>query len=85
MEYYIIAFRSRSDTLAFYEFLKNNNLAVSVVNTPKDAGVGCGLSVKVGKNFAPFINKALYLFKRKSYAGVFAVYEEKGKRRVRAV
>ena len=85
MEYYIIAFRSRSDTLAFYEFLKGNGVFVSVVTTPKEAGVGCGLSVKTDKSFAPFINNALRLFRRKSYAGVFVVSERNGKRTIKAV
>lgn len=85
MDYYIVAFRSRSDTLSFYNFLKDNGISVSVVNTPKDAGVGCGLSIKTPKSFAPFINNALKLFRAKSFAGVFEVSERKGKRTVKAV
>ena len=51
MEDIILAFRSRSDTVRFAEFLKNNSVPAEIVNTPKEAGVGCGLSVKFSARY----------------------------------
>ena len=47
MEYVVVAFRSRAHTVGFYELLKKNGISAEIINTPKEAGVGCGLSVKI--------------------------------------
>ena len=52
MEYVVVAFRSRAHTVAFYEFLKGHGVSAEIVNTPKEAGVGCGLSVRCLINFS---------------------------------
>lgn len=44
--YYLYAFRSRTNAISFYEALKREYIGASLINTPKAAGVGCGLSVK---------------------------------------
>ena len=49
MEYLIVAFRSREHTVKFYNFLKSVGINGEIINTPKEAGVGCGLSVKIGR------------------------------------
>ena len=47
MEYVVVAFRSRAETVKFSETLKRYGVYNEIVNTPKEAGVGCGLSVKM--------------------------------------
>lgn len=47
MEYVLAVFRSRSVAIRAYNFLQNNGAMCALVSTPRSAGVGCGLSVKM--------------------------------------
>lgn len=85
MEYLVIAFRSRSDTIKFTEFLKKNNIPAEIVNTPKEAGVGCGLSTKVSRHYENIVKKAIKIANQKSFAGVFLVRKFSGKYLVRSI
>jgi len=85
MEYLVVAFRSRSDTVRFFNFLSANGLHAEIVNTPKQAGVGCGLSVKVSKNSLSFTRRALSVFGESSFIGVFLVSEVSGKKIIRTI
>ena len=53
MEGYVLAaFRSRTQTMAFYDRLKRVGCMAVVVNTPKEAHVGCGVSgVSINRAF----------------------------------
>ena len=84
MEYYIVAFKSRSDTVSFSEFLKSKGVFNVIVNTPKEAGVGCGLSVKP-KISKEVLKKAIRAFGVKSFTGVFSVIEKGGKKIVKPI
>lgn len=79
MEYVIVAFRSRAETVAFAKFLTNNGINNQIVNTPKEAGVGCGLSVKINKVYLSAIKRAINTLKTKSFAGFFVVKRVNGK------
>lgn len=47
MERYLIAaFRSRTHTMRFFEKLKGMKVKCAIINTPREAQVGCGISVK---------------------------------------
>ena len=85
MEYIVVAFRSRAHTVKFFEFLRSNGVAVEIVNTPKEAGVGCGLSVKTSKNNLVIIKRAVHLSALDSYAGTFLITNISGKRIVRTI
>ena len=52
MEYLIVSFRSRAETMRFVDILRGMGAEVAVVNTPREAYVGCGLSARL--NFSPF-------------------------------
>lgn len=73
MEYLVVAFRSRSETLGFYKFLLRQGYNAEVVNTPKEAGVGCGLSVKVTVNIYANLRYLLSQYRGKSFGGIFKV------------
>lgn len=79
MEYVIVAFRSRAETVAFAKFLTNNGINNQIVNTPKEAGVGCGLSVKINEVYLSAIKRAINTLKTKSFAGFFVVKRVNGK------
>lgn len=73
MSYLVVAFRSRAETLGFYRYLLSNGFSCEIVNTPKEASVGCGLSVKVSSGYESYLKQAVKNFKGKSFAGIFAV------------
>ncbi len=57
-------FRSRSQAMDCYLKMKAMKLPASIINTPKEANVGCGLSLKIPSGSAgrakSLINKARY-------------------------
>lgn len=46
MIYYVFVFKARTGAVKFNEALKREGINSSLINTPKAAGIGCGLSVK---------------------------------------
>lgn len=85
MEYIILAFRSRSDTVKFSEFLRNNFVPAEIVNTPKEAGVGCGLSVKFSSMYLSAVKRAVVISRPASYAGFFSVKTIGGRKFVKSI
>ena len=47
MEYILVAFSSRTDAMRFKETATSRGFNAVITATPKGAGVGCGLSVKI--------------------------------------
>lgn len=85
MEYILVAFSSRVDTIKFNEFLNRNGISGQIVNTIKQANVGCGLSVKTSVNNYNLIKKALTITNLKSFAGCFLVKNTFGKITVKSI
>lgn len=73
MEYIVVAFRSRSDTVKLCDFLHQNSIPAEIVNTPKEAGVGCGLSIKINARQFSLVKKIVFKSKLNSFAGFFTV------------
>ena len=82
MEYVAIAFRSRSLAIRFYEFLSGFGVRGEIINTPSEAGVGCGLSVKVSRSAYPAALAAARKFGGEGLAGVFLTKTAQGRRTV---
>ena len=85
MEWVIVAFRSRTHTLRFSAMLKQSGIGNSVVNTPKAAGVGCGLSVKIGKEVFQAVRRATFNSGLNSFAGFFLVKLVNGREIVKSI
>ena len=85
MEHLIVAFRSRSHTIKFANLLRERNVAMEIINTPKEAGVGCGLSVKIKKESFELAKRLVLMVALSSFAGFFSVKEISGKRFVRSI
>lgn len=85
MEKIIVAFRSRAHTVRFYNYLREMGINGIIVSTPKEAGVGCGLSVEVDFRVYPYVQKALNNTKLSSFAGCFSVKTLGDKRTVRSI
>ena len=85
MEYVVVAFRSRAHTIKFSSLLSSNGVINEIINTPKEAGVGCGLSVKIRKEQFEIVKRAVHLVKANSFAGFFLVKIVLGKRIVKSI
>lgn len=74
MDYYLVLFSNRTETLDFADKLKRNKINCFVVATPKGVGSSCGISVKI---FAKFFPAALRIFKNQRYLTFTAFYYAK--------
>ncbi len=85
MEYIVVAFRSRSHTVKFSGLLSSRGVFNQIINTPKEAGVGCGLSVKISKEQFYAVKRIVQTLKLSSFAGFFLVKTAFGKRVVKSI
>ncbi len=73
MEYYLAVFKSRTQTLRFYERLRGLGVPCDVVNTPRQASLGCGLSVKFPVSYLSHVRRMISSENYYSYGGLFRV------------
>ena len=85
MEYIIVAFRSRTQTVKLSQILQSMGVACEIVNTPKEAGVGCGLSVKISNFNFERVKSVVFGMGFSAFAGFFAVKITAGKKFVRSI
>ena len=57
--YGVAAFRSRQNVLWFEQVLRRHGVPVSVISTPRDISMGCGLSVRFPLSRAEDVRRAL--------------------------
>ena len=65
----LAVFRSRSQTLDFLSRLRAAGVPSQAVSTPREAGVGCGISAKFDENFLPRARAVLDRFPYSSFSG----------------
>lgn len=51
VSYIIAVFRSRNECTRFFNYLSRERIPAQIINTPKEANVSCGISVKYDKKF----------------------------------
>ena len=85
MEFVVVAFRSRAHTVKFSEYLRNYGINNEIINTPKEAGVGCGLSIKISTSLFSIVKKATFSVNLNSFAGFFLVTTYQNQRKVRSI
>ena len=68
----IVVIKSRAGALRFYDELRSYNISCRLINTPKEAKTGCGLSVKL---LAKDLKRAQIILSRGivGVEGIFAV------------
>ena len=66
----LAVFASRSQALDAISYLRGMGVPARAVSTPKDAGVGCGISVKFEEGFLPRVRLLLSKRPYSSYAGI---------------
>lgn len=67
----IAVFRSRSQAMDCNSRLRSYGVPCVVINTPKEAKVGCGLSLKLPGNMLP---RAKMLIERGNYSAFYGYY-----------
>ena len=65
----LAVFKSRSETLGYISSLRAAGVPASAVATPKEAGVGCGISARFEEGFLPRARVALARGTYYSFAG----------------
>ena len=73
--YAIIVFRSRTETMTFSQLLRSYGVRNSVINTPRQASVSCGISVKVELRYVDTAKNILLRRKFDSFGGIYQIYE----------
>lgn len=84
-KYLFAAFRSRDQAIKFYETLRSMRVASSVINTPREAEAGCGLSVKFSERQKNTVQIALARTNFSSFIGVYEVTVNAGRKYVTAL
>ncbi len=85
MEYLVVSFKSRQETIKVSKIFNSINISCSVINTPKEAGLGCGLSVKTSFSYLYAVKSALSRLNVKSFIGLFKVINVSGKNIVKSI
>ena len=67
----LAVFRSRSQALDCSMRLKQFGVPATVINTPKEANIGCGLSVKFSQNF---LNRVKNIIAGGNYSAFYGYY-----------
>lgn len=57
----IIAFKARSDSLKFSELLRKGGVPSTIINTPRELSVGCGLSVSVEQKYREYALSLIHI------------------------
>lgn len=69
----IAVFSSRNETLYFANMFKSNNLYAMIINTPKEAGQACGISVKFDARMINIGRQFLSSKPFRSFVGFFSL------------
>ncbi|MCL2061737.1 MAG: DUF3343 domain-containing protein [Firmicutes bacterium] len=69
--YYIFSFRSRNESIGFFERINRLGVSAKLINTPRIISVGCGLSVKVCASCIDTARKTLHICAYETFLGLF--------------
>lgn len=85
MDYVIIVFRSRTHTVGFSNALTKTGISNQIISTPKELGVGCGLSVKIRKEHTVRVKRLLRGIVPNTFVGIFSVKHVAGSKYIRSI
>ncbi|MCL2797901.1 MAG: DUF3343 domain-containing protein [Firmicutes bacterium] len=69
--YYIFSFRSRNQSIGFFEAVTREGVGAKIINTPRAISIGCGLSVKVNVSDIDRASELLDQFSCDTFLGLF--------------
>ena len=73
MKYLIVMFTSRTETMRFYNLIKQYNGFCSIVNTPHSLSRSCGISVKIAYTLIFLSKKIISNNNFSSFKGIFEI------------
>ena len=73
MQYVIVVFSSRNETLYLANMLLKQGYKVPVVNTPTEMGRTCGISVQINESLLPMVKKAIASAPFRSFFVIFKI------------
>ena len=71
MTYILAIFRSRSQAVDCNIRLKSFGIAAELINTPKEANIGCGLSIKIPH---PSVERAKNIILKANYPAFYGFF-----------
>lgn len=71
MQYTLAAFRSRTEALTYANLLFSYHVGVKIVNTPRNIGVSCGISVKFFSCYKTIAQEIISRRKFDTFVGFF--------------
>lgn len=85
MVYNIAVFRSRNETLYLANMLKTTGNRVFIINTPKEAGQACGISVRFEERILPVVKNCLASKPFRAFVGFFRITQVQNRLRVERI
>ena len=74
MNYIIVVFRSRNQTARMFDVFRSYGINCDIINTPRQANVGCGLSLRISENDLYNARVVVNKHPQSSFVGFFKVY-----------
>lgn len=78
----IASFRSRQQVLKFESALRREGIRASIITTPRDVAVGCGLSVRYELEDFDRVHNAYQRYRPTNLIGFYQVNRSEGNRTV---
>lgn len=72
MKYTVVVFKSRTDTMRFYNIIKRHGSFCSIINTPRILISSCGISVKIS---GASVNIARQIISANNFSSFFGIYD----------
>ncbi len=73
MKYLVVMFNSRTETMRFYNLIKNYQGFCSIINSPRSLSRSCGISVKISNNQLNFAKQLISNNNFSSFNGIFEI------------
>ncbi len=77
--YGFVAYRSRQQTTALEVALKSQGMRCSIINTPHEIGMGCGLSVRFNLADLAVVSATVSRLKQSALIGIYNATNENGR------
>ena len=73
MKYTVVVFSSRSETMQFYNVIKNSGLFCSVINTPRTLSASCGVSTKIDNRLIQPGIMIIHKLNLRTFKGIYEI------------
>ena len=83
--YILAVMRSRQHTLKYESVLKRSGMQVEVISTPREAAIGCGLSLKIGIQHMQKLLEMWRYNRPEGLAGIYLVEPGVGRKLLKSI